>query len=266
MENKARKQQSATTRTSKSANRRKEKKYKSAKLFRRKSLRSVGQFVSRILKTLGTLAHLGDAGGPPPPDAAAAEDDDGGFKECSSALKSATSGNYNHHDHDEVHGAARSVKKSSSVLRSSSSSSHGSVKDRLSRCFGDKTPGAQGLKNHGNTCFMNAVVQCLSNTDLLAEYLGLELYKWDMCRDRGGAKGLLVNHGGQEEEEEDGGGGGEQQKSATRGEVTEQLASLVRALWTLEYTPQISVDFKVRGSGTTRPAALSRLKEGLGSV
>jgi len=30
-----------------------------------------------------------------------------------------------------------------------------------------------------------------------------------------------------------------------RGEVTEKLASLVRALWTLDYTPQLSVEFKV---------------------
>ncbi|XP_060951178.1 ubiquitin carboxyl-terminal hydrolase 31-like [Limanda limanda] len=175
----------------------KEKKSFSKKLFRRSSVRSVGSFMNRVLRTLSTLSHFST-------DEQAAEDD----KDDSSLLPSTTGGSVPSDDSD---------------------------------CggfpFGDKVPGVAGLKNHGNTCFMNAILQCLSNTELFAEYLALEQFRGAETSSNSGDKAkpngvLVLRRAGQQQQQQD------------SGEVTEQLSGLVRALWTFEYTPQHSRDFK----------------------
>ncbi len=41
------------------------------------------------------------------------------------------------------------------------------------------TPALVGIQNHGNTCYINAVIQCLSNTDALAHYFVSDRYVSD---------------------------------------------------------------------------------------
>ena len=86
----------------------------------------------------------------------------------------------------------------------------------------DRTPGTLGIYNHGNTCFMNTVLQCISNTDQCAEYFVLKQFK-EILHVKGIAK-RLVGH--------------------QKGDVTEHLSQLLESLWTLNYSPALSDQFK----------------------
>jgi ubiquitin carboxyl-terminal hydrolase 4/11/15 len=46
-----------------------------------------------------------------------------------------------------------------------------------------EAPGVVGLHNIGNTCFMNSMLQCLSNTQPLTEYFLSERYLDELNKD-----------------------------------------------------------------------------------
>jgi ubiquitin carboxyl-terminal hydrolase 8 len=79
-----------------------------------------------------------------------------------------------------------------------------------------KGRGITGLKNLGNSCYMNSIIQCINNTTPLALYFCKGAYLEDVNYDNNG----------------------------TRGEVAEEVAAVVSALWSGQYRSIACRDLK----------------------
>ncbi|XP_053933801.1 ubiquitin carboxyl-terminal hydrolase 8 isoform X2 [Cuculus canorus] len=88
----------------------------------------------------------------------------------------------------------------------------------LNPVFGGSGPALTGLRNLGNTCYMNSILQCLCNAPHLAEYFNRNLYQDDINRSN------FLGH---------------------KGEVAEEFGVIMKALWAGQYKYISPRDFKI---------------------
>ncbi|XP_077419987.1 ubiquitin carboxyl-terminal hydrolase 8 isoform X1 [Vanacampus margaritifer] len=88
----------------------------------------------------------------------------------------------------------------------------------LNPTFGGMGESLTGLRNLGNTCYMNSILQCLCNTPRMADYFNKNLYLEDINRSN------ILGH---------------------KGEVAEEFGVIMKALWAGLYRCISPRDFKI---------------------